>query len=478
MFRIILGIVVFIVFVGCSTKLPTDAEITQKIPQEFANQSILEQISKQNRTQEILPPQEQIKILFEDEVFNELVEIAIKQNMDLQIAKARILQARSQLKSAWGELFPQVSANLSATDSHSRGNSSSLNGSSIVESSSQNTQIGATLSWEVDLFGRLNAAKNAQESFYYQSLEDLSNAQITLLGDLANLYFTLRETSLNIVLTKENILYYQDILELTRLKVENGLLDSTELFDAQDMLTDEQNTLEQLKTLQEETKNALLVLLDIKNLPFNLVGNYHFVIPNNFSLQTTPADVLLFRPDIKASIQSLYAQVYTKANAKASLFPILSLSADLSDVLGSSEGNAGNLAWSLAASLAAPILNRTQLTQNYFLQDAILQETYLTLQKNLNTALGEIENAIFNTKSTELQTQNNQQRLENAKSYYEFSANRRSIGLIDELEYLTNKASLNNSQKNLNTSKNSQLQAIIVLFKAFGGNFYLSKEAK
>ena len=65
-----------------------------------------------------------------------------------------------------------------------------------------------------------------------------------------------------------------------------------------------------------------------------------------------------------------------------------------------------------------------------------------------------------------------------AKSYYEFSANRRSIGLIDELEHLTNKASLNNSQKNLNTSKNSQLQAIIVLFKAFGGNFYLSKEAK
>ena len=43
--------------------------------------------------------------------------------MDLQIAKARILQVRSQLKSAWGELFPQVSANLSATDSHSRGNS-------------------------------------------------------------------------------------------------------------------------------------------------------------------------------------------------------------------------------------------------------------------------------------------------------------------------------------------------------------------
>lgn len=119
----------------------------------------------------------------------------------------------------------------------------------------------------------------------------------------------------------------------------------------------------------------------------------------------------------------------------------------MSEVLGSSKGNAGNLAWSLAAGLAAPILNRTQLTQNYFLQDAMLQESYLTLQKTLNTALAEVENAIFNTQSSQLQVQNNTQRLQNAKSYYEFSANRRSIGLIDELEYLTNKASLNNSQK-------------------------------
>ena len=59
---------------------------------------------------------------------------------------------------------------------------SSLNGSSIVESSSQNTQIGATLSWEVDLFGRLYAAKNAQESFYYQSLEDYLMRKLRFWG--------------------------------------------------------------------------------------------------------------------------------------------------------------------------------------------------------------------------------------------------------------------------------------------------------
>ncbi len=488
LFRIILGIIVFIAFVGCATKIPSHEELTQKIPLEFANEKTLKQIAiaapsevKSNETklseaesEAILPPKEQMQILFNDEVLWELIEIAIQQNMDLQIAQTRILQARSQLKSAWGEMFPQVNVNLGASDSHTRSNSAQA----VVESSTQTSQIRASLSWEVDLFGRLNAAKNAKESLYYKSLEDLSSAQITLLGDVANLYFTLRETSLNILLTQENIIAYQESLELTRLKVENGLLDSTELFDAQDRLTNEQNTLEQLKTSQEESKNALLVLLDIKNLPFNLLGDYAFIVPSAFVLDTIPANVLLSRPDIKAAIQTLYAQVYNKANAKASLFPILSLSADLSDVLSSSEGAAGNLAWSMAASLAAPILNRTQLTQNYFLQDAMLQESYLTLQKNLNTALSEIENAIFNTQSTQFQNQNNIQRFQNAQSYYEFSSNRRSIGLIDELEHLTNKASLNNSQKNLNSSKNAHLQALIVLFKAFGGNLYLTKDMR
>ncbi|MDE5603370.1 MAG: TolC family protein, partial [Helicobacter sp.] len=194
-----------------------------------------------------------------------------------------------------------------------------------------------------------------------------------------------------------------------------------------------------------------------------------------FNPHTIPADVLLSRPDIQASIQSLYAQIYNKANAKASLFPILSFSASLNEILHSSTQNSGNIAWQVAASLTAPLLNRTQLTQNYLLQDALLKESYLTLQKNLNTAFSEIENAIFNTQNTQLQLENNLQRLQNAKKYYEFSNNRRIIGLIDDLEYLNNTTLLNNSQKSLNTSANAKLQALITLFKAFGGNLYLSK---
>ncbi|WP_104722136.1 TolC family protein [Helicobacter mesocricetorum] len=463
-----LSISLAILCLGCA-KLPNPQELTHKIPQSFSNEEILIHSSNTNLTAS-LTPKEQLNTLFLDESLSELYEIALQSNTDLQIMQTRIQQANAQLKSAWGGIFPTLNGNLNTANNHSRSNTSP-----VSKSSSQTTQIAATLSWEIDLFGRLNANKNAKESLYYQSLENLKNAEISLLANITSLYFTLRETTLNILLTEKNITALTQILELTRLKVENGLLDSTELFNKQDLLSNEQNTLQSLKMQLEETKNALLLLLDLNNLPFDIHNSFSFHNPQPLNPHMIPADVLLSRPDIQASIQSLYAQIYNKANAKASLFPILSFNANLNEILHSSTQNSGNIAWQLAASLSAPLLNRTQLTQNYFLQDALLKESYLTLQKNLNTAFIEIENAIFNTQNTQSQLENNTHRLQNAKEYYDFSNNRRITGLIDDLEYLNNVTLLNNSQKSFNSSKNAKLQALITLFKAFGGNLYLSK---
>ncbi|WP_238699155.1 TolC family protein [Helicobacter sp. MIT 05-5294] len=465
------GFIVFLmgwIFLGCAANLPKEAEITQDLPQTFQNTPLIS-IKSESQTETKLDPTEQIKALFEDSTLNELFDIALNQNLDLQIMNTRILQAKAQLKSAWGALFPSVDGNLNANESHTRTNTTPMQ-----KTQSYTSSVGATLSWEIDLFGRLQHSKNARESLYEKSLQDLENAKITLLGEIATTYLSLLEITQNILLTQENVVHYQNALELTRFKVENGLLDSTELFEKQDMLTNEQNTLESLKSLLEENKNALLVLLDTLEIPFEIESQVTPNIAKELHLDSMPADVLLSRPDIKAALFSLYAQAYTKANAKASLFPILSISANLNDILDSNAQASGNLAWQFASSLSAPILNRTQLTQNYFLQDAILQESYLTLQKSLKTALSEIENTSFNVKSTDLQLQNSQQRTDNAQEYFEFSASRHLVGLIDDLEHALNSASLNNSKKSLNTAKTENLKSFILLYKAFGGDLNLT----
>ena len=376
-----------IIFTACSVRIPDTDSITQNIPDSFNNTTLIsiknaESPNKGTQTPQI--PSEQIKLLFQDSTLHSLFDLALANNLDLQIANTRILQAQAQLKSAFSELFPRVDGNLNANTSDS----------DEANSHSYHSQLGATLSWEVDLFGRLRHSANAKISLYEKSLQDLENAKITLLSDVATLYFTLLETQANIILTQENIVHYTNALELTQLKVENGLLDSTELFEKQDLLTNEQNTLESLKSLAQESQNALLILLDTNTIPQlsqdSLLNLSKFLLNTKLTLNNLPANTLLARPDIKAALFSLHAQIYNKANAKASLFPIISISANMSEILDSNTIASGNLAWQLASSLSAPILNRTQLTQNYFLQDAILKESYLTLQKSLKSAFYEI----------------------------------------------------------------------------------------
>lgn len=459
-----LRFLLFLFFLAaCSAKIPQNSELTQNIPQRFNNMDLIS--IKQESALKDSTPQEQIKRLFNDSTLNSLFDIALEKNLDVQITSTRILQARAQLKSAWGDLFPKINGSLNANESHTRANSKEI--------TTNSTQASATLSWEVDLFGKLQHAKNAKLSLYQKSLQDLENVRITLLVEVADAYFNLLEIHKNLALTNLNIGHYKDALEFTRLKVENGLLDSTELFEKQDLLTDEQNIKEQLQISLEEYKNALLILLDSTTLPFSLQNQQMPQIVESLSLNALPADVLFSRPDIKASLFSLYAQIYNKANAKASLFPILSISANISDILDSNTQNAGNLVWQFAASLSAPLLNRTQLTQNYFLQDALLSESYLTLEKSLKAAFFEIENASFSLKSTQLQLQNNLKRLNNAESYYEFSYNRHSIGLIDSLDHALNSASLNNAKKSFNTTKGQNLKALSLLYKTLGGNLNL-----
>ena len=282
------------VFFGCAANLPKESEITQTLPQSFQNTSLIS-VDTQSQAMPKATPTEQIKILFcNDSTLENLFEIALSQNLDLQIMNARILQAKAQLKSAWGELFPSVDGSLGANESHTRTNTSK-----VQKTQSYTSQMGVILSWEVDLFGRLQHSKNARASLYEKSLQDLENAKITLLADIASFYFTLLESSSNLSLTQENIVHYQNALEWTRLKVENGLLDSTELFEKQDMLTNEQNTLESLKSIFEENKNALLVLLDLPHLPFVIESKTPPKFTDQLHLDSMPAEVLLARPDIK-----------------------------------------------------------------------------------------------------------------------------------------------------------------------------------
>lgn len=168
----------------------------------------------------------------------------------------------------------------------------------------------------------------------------------------------------------------------------------------------------------------------------------------------------------------MHSQLYKQTNAKAARLPSISLSGSVGEILYSSAG-AGSLVFQIANSITAPLLNRTSLKQNYLIQKELSKEAYYTLQNNINTALSEIENALFDIESKKRQTQNTQNAYEVGLKAYESNSAKNTRGLLDKNDFLTQENTYLSLQTQLFNAKTNEILSLITLFKALGGNLAL-----
>src|SRR5262249_21465799 len=136
--------------------------------------------------------------LFDDEVLNELIATALEQNFDLRIAAERVLEARSQLGKARAEQFPRV--DTSGAFVRNRGSSAGAlpfipRGTNLDVSY---TQVGFTLGWELDLWGRVRRLTEAARAEYLASEDVRRGVVTTLVSDVTATYFSLRELDLDL----------------------------------------------------------------------------------------------------------------------------------------------------------------------------------------------------------------------------------------------------------------------------------------
>lgn len=213
-----------------------------------------------------------------------------------------------------------------------------------------------------------------------------------------------------------------------------------------------------------------------KHIDF-MESTYSFPQITTFYIDKMPSEILLSRPDIESSLYALHSQLYKQTNAKAARLPSISLSGSVGEILYSSAG-AGSLVFQIANSITAPLLNRTSLKQNYLIQKELSKEAYYTLQNNINTALGEIENALFDIESKKRQTQNTQNAYEVAIKAHESNRAKNTRGLLDTNDFLTQENTYLSSQTQLFTVKTNEILSLITLFKALGGNLALDTSAQ
>ena len=462
-----------IVFCACSTKLPTTEELQSKthIPQSFSNLKNPTTNTSDTLAQYLQEhtPIERFYALFDDMQLHALLDIALERNTNVLIMASRLNQAKSQVKINTASMFPSINGNIGTNYTDRRTQSQSL----LIRPGTNSTSANLSLSWELDLFGKLNALRQSSKKDQESAQANLQNAQITLLAEVSTLYFTLRDNAYNIALNTQILENLHEIESIGKQQYQKGLIDINTYKSLKASLTTQQNTLESLHYDFEQNKNALLVLLDIN--AEELQSSVQFLdspkdLPTiaRFDVHSIPSEVLLERPDVRASMFAFHSQLYKVTNAKAARLPTISLNGSIGQILYSNIA-ANSLVFQIANSLATPLLNRVSLRENYKIQQELSKEAFYTLQNTINTALSEIENALFDRDSKQRQVRNNKAVLEISEQAYQTDVAQWQHGVIDSSVFLTNKNAHLTTQTQYFSSQVSEILAVITLFKAFGG---------
>src|SRR6266508_652365 len=193
---------------------------------------------------------------FNDQLLNSLVERAVKSNLDLRIAEARIREARASRAVTASGLWPTIDVSASYRRNRTSENAFALG--SLAPQGGGNLEqdlfkTGFDASWEIDVFGGVRRGVEAADATIAASVESRRDVLVTLLGDVAKNYIDLRGFQRRLAVARANLKEQQDTLECTRIRFQAGLTSDLEVAQAEAQVN---TTAAQIPTLESSLKQA------------------------------------------------------------------------------------------------------------------------------------------------------------------------------------------------------------------------------
>jgi multidrug efflux system outer membrane protein len=296
---------------------------------------------------------------------DETIALALERNWDLRAAAARVQQAEAQARIAGADLQPGVNATFDGARSKRNFIGLPIPGAppgSVLSTTSTNLGLSLSVSWEIDLWGRLGARAGAGVADLQAAQADLAGARLSLAGQVAKTWFAAAEAAQQVELARAQVASFQTTVRQVRGRYDIGLRPALDLRLA---LANLEGAEAALRARQEQL-DAVVRQLEI------LLGQYpgrRIGAPSE--LPDTPpavpgelpADLVARRPDLAAAERRLAAAGARLTAARKDLFPRLSLtasggtaSAELGDLV---KGDFG--VWSLAGNLLQPLFQGGRL---------------------------------------------------------------------------------------------------------------------
>ena len=408
-----------------------------------------------------------------------LINQGYQNNLPLQSAGVRVLQARAQLAQSVGELFPQQQALIGNLTYQRIGGSSFQQ---ILPSNFDTLLMGASASWELDFWGKYRRTILSNDAAFLAAYAAYNNALVSLTADIATVYINIRTTEELIRITQKNIIVQATGLKIAKARYNAGETSLLDVEQAQAELSETQSTLPAYVSDLQHQKDALAVLLG--TTPDHVNG---FLVKKHGIPQAPPTvavgipkETLAQRPDIYQARMEAIAQSEAIGATKANLFPSLSLTGSFAlagNTIGSNSlSNVFN--WgshNIAAGPAVnwPILNYGQITNAVRAQDAVFQQALLNYLNLVLQAQQQVQDSItqfIETKKSEkfLITANYA-----AVKSTQLAIIRYREGESDYTPVLDAERQQLRIQTSLTQTKGEIPKALVALYKSLGGGWQI-----
>lgn len=404
---------------------------------------------------------------FQDPLLDRLVEQALAHNQDLDIALARLRQARAEREQIASAAMPEVSAGAAG---------SAIRGSKALSpppgGQTRSWRLGFDASWELDLFGGTRRAVEAADAGIQALAEDQRALQVSLVAELVSHYAGLRAAQLRLTIAQDNIRALAEAERLAEQAHRSGL---GTLADATQARAERAAAEAQPPLLEADIarfSHAIGVLTG------GFPGDWHValatptpVLPVPAELPLSlPSDVIRQRPDLRADERRLAAATAQIGVAQAERFPTFRIPLGLSTTASLIHDlfSGASLAWSTAIQGSQSLYDAGRAHAGVTAAEANAHAVLRIYERDVRSALRDVEDALTHWNS-ERQRQaalqnavtDSQQTLEQATRLY-------ARGLSAYLPVLVAQRSLNQARDALALSQLAQLRAGIALYKALG----------
>jgi NodT family efflux transporter outer membrane factor (OMF) lipoprotein len=422
-----------------------------------------------------------------DPILDELIATARLENNNLRIAGIRVLESQARLNIAVGNKYPQQQ--VLAGDVTAIGASENAT-SAATDTSFTEFNVGASVVWEIDFWGRFRRGIEAADADLLASIASYDDAMVLVTAQVADVYALIRATEEQLRLARESYEIQKRSFEIAEVLFRNGSSSELDALQARTQLLGTAAVIPSLETSLRQLKNALSALLgrtpgDVSNI---LKGEGTLPeIPDSVAVGI-PANMLRQRPDVRRAELQALAQNALVGVAQADLYPSFTLTGNLglSAVEGRTSTGGGaeqlfetdSLAYSIGPTFVWPFLNYGRIRNNVRVQDARLQQALLAFRDTVIQAAREVEDAMAAYVGTQAQDEILEEGVRTAHRSAQLSLLRYQEGFADYQRVLQAQQALFGQQQRYAANRGEVMRSFIAVYRGLGGGWQTNLQSE